>query len=100
MGLVASGKPFFAWVHFESFPAQFLEELKYPYRVVYRPEELGEENKIRQLSEALLLCLQSRKNFVPVSLQNPVFAKFTALAMTKAFVDTFQKLSDEEYTLQ
>ena len=55
MGLVASGKPFFAWVHFESFPAQFLEELKYPHRMVYRTEELGDENKIRLLSERIVI---------------------------------------------
>src|SRR5664279_4556735 len=78
MGLVASGKPFFAWVHFESFPAQFLEELKYPHRVFYRPEELGDEHKIRQLSEALLYSLQNRADFVPVPLQDPVFVKYTA----------------------
>lgn len=93
MGLVASGKPFFAWVHFESFPAQFLEELKYPYRMVYQPEELGVENKISQLSDALLHCVANMENFIPVSLEDPVFVKYTALAMTKTFVDTFQKIS-------
>jgi hypothetical protein len=93
MGLVASGKPFFAFVHSDSFPARFLEELKYPNRVVYRTEELGDENKISQLSESLLSSLQNRQNFVPVSLEDPVFAKFTAKAMTKTFVDTFQKIN-------
>jgi glycosyltransferase involved in cell wall biosynthesis len=92
MGLVASGKPFFAWVHSESFPAKFLEELKYPYRMVYRTEELGDEATIRSLTEALLSCIKSRDSYVPVSIEDPVFAKFTAAAMTKSFVETFQKI--------
>ena len=92
MGLVASGIPFFAWVHADSFPAKFLEELQYPNRLVYQTEELGSEKKVDQLYEALALSIQNRDKFVPVSLDNPVFNKFTAKIMTKTFVDTFQKI--------
>jgi hypothetical protein len=99
MGLVASGVPFFAWVHADSFPAKFLEELQYPNLLVFRNEQLGTENKVEELAECLLMSLRNREQFVPVSLENPVFKKFTARAMTKNFVDIFQKIIDEEHTL-
>jgi glycosyltransferase involved in cell wall biosynthesis len=92
MGLVASGTPFFAWVHADSFPGKFLEELQYPNRLVYQTEELGSEKKIDELYEALVHSIRSRNEFVPVSLENPVFKKFTAKAMTGEFVETFQKI--------
>lgn len=91
MGLVASGKPFFAWVHTESFPAQFLEALQYPHRLSFQTAELGDEKKIGMLADALLNSLQNRGHFVPVPLEDPVFINHTARAMTKIFADTFQK---------
>jgi len=93
MGLVASRKPFFAWVHADSFPARFLEELCYPHRLFFQTEELGNDGKIAKLSEALLYSLQNRERFTPVSLEDPVFSKYTAKAMTKTFTDTFQKIN-------
>jgi len=93
MGLVASGIPFFAWVHADSFPAIFLEELQYPHRLVYQNDELGAEKKIEKLSEALLNCLNSRDKFIPIPTDNPVFSKYTAKAMTKTFTDTFEKIN-------
>jgi glycosyltransferase involved in cell wall biosynthesis len=91
MGLVASGRPFFAWVHAESFPAQFMEALQYPHRLFFQTAELGDEKKIAQLAEALLHSLQNRESFVPVPMEDPVFINYTAKAMTKIFADTFQK---------
>jgi hypothetical protein len=93
MGLVASGRPFFAWVHDESFPAKFLKELQYPHRLFFQTEELEDEKKAKELSEALLYSLQNRDRFIPVPLENPVFKKHTARAMTETFADTFQKIS-------
>ncbi|MDP4251709.1 MAG: glycosyltransferase [Bacteroidota bacterium] len=93
MGLVASGRPFFAWVHEDSFPARFLKELEYPNRLFFRTEELGDERKVRELADVLLFSLQNREHFIPVSLENPVFNKYTAKAMTATFADTFQKIS-------
>jgi len=92
MGLVASGKPFFAWVHADSFPAKFLEELKYPHRLFFQTEELGTEIKEEKLSESLLYSLQNRDKFIPIPTDDPVFSKYTAKAMTKTFTDTFQKI--------
>jgi hypothetical protein len=92
MGLVASGKPFFAWVHADSFPAKFLEELQYPHRLFFQTEELGSEKKINHLAEALLYSLHNRDRFIPIPTEDPVFIKYTAKAMTKTFVDTFQKI--------
>ena len=94
MGLVASGKPFFAWVHTESFPAQFLEALQYPHRLSFQTAELGDEKKIGMLADALLNSLQNRGHFVPVPLEDPVFINHTARAMTKIFADTFQKTAN------
>jgi Glycosyltransferase Family 4 len=93
MGLVASGRPFFAWVHADSFPAKFLEELQYPHRLVFQTEELGTDKKIEKLSEALLYSLKNREQFIPIPTDNPVFSKHTAKAMTKTFTDTFQKIN-------
>jgi glycosyltransferase involved in cell wall biosynthesis len=93
MGLVASGKPFFAWVHADSFPAKFLAELQYPHRMVFQTAELGTEKKIEQLAEALLYSLKNREQFIPIPTDNPVFSKHTAKAMTKTFTDTFQKIN-------
>jgi hypothetical protein len=93
MGLVASGRPFFGWVHEESFPAKFLKELNYPDRLFFRTEELDTEKKVKELAEALLFSLQNRERFVPVSLANPVFNQYTAKAMTATFADTFKKIS-------
>jgi Glycosyltransferase Family 4 len=93
MGLVASGKPFFAWVHADSFPAKFMEELQYPHRLSFQTEELGTEKKIKELSEVLLGSLRNMESFVPISKDNPVFSKYTAKAMTKTFTDTFQKIN-------
>ena len=92
MGLVASGIPFFAWVHADSFPAKFLERLQYPDRLFFLTEELGTEKKIALLADTLLYSLQNRDRFVPVSLEDPVFSQYTAKAMTKTFVETFQNI--------
>jgi hypothetical protein len=92
MGLVASGIPFFAWVHEDSFPGKFLRELEYPNRLVYQTDEIGTDKKVDELYEKLVHSIQTRKDFVRVSLENPVFKKFTAKAMTGAFVETFQKI--------
>jgi glycosyltransferase involved in cell wall biosynthesis len=96
MGLVASGRPFFAWVHADSFPAQFLEALQYPHRLFFKTAELGDEKKIAQLADALLYSLENRDSFVPVSVQDPVFSNYTAKAMTKIFADTFQKTANSQ----
>ncbi len=93
MGLVASGRPFFAWVHADSFPAKFLEELQYPHRFVYQNNELGTDKKIEKLAEALLYSLNSRDQFISIPTDDPVFSKYTAKAMTKTFTDTFQKIN-------
>ena len=55
MGLVASGKPFFAWVHADSFPAEFLEELQYPHRLFFQTEELGDRKKDNTISRRLVI---------------------------------------------
>ena len=93
MGLVASGRPFFAWVHEGSFPARFLKELGYAYVEYFATGELEDPGKINQLAKAILNALNERNHFVPVSLQNPVFRQYTADAMTKIFADTFQQIA-------
>jgi hypothetical protein len=95
MGMVASGRPFFAFVNLNSFPATFLAELDFSDKVCFLPDELGHEEKITELADGLLLALEHKDNFVRVERNNPVFLQYTATAMTKIFADTFQKITHE-----
>jgi hypothetical protein len=95
MGMVASGRPFFAFVNARSFPASFLDELHFSDKVFFLPDELDKDEKIDELAYGLLRAIEQRDNFVPVEKTNPVFLQYTATAMTKIFSDTFQKIIHE-----
>ncbi len=99
MGLVASGRPFFAFVHKESFPSVFLEQLGYPYKTVFEPEELGTEKKITQLAADLLLAIRNKDSFTKIDTNNPILAQYTAHSMTKTFSDIFKKIVHEQTAL-
>jgi hypothetical protein len=92
MGLVASGKPFFAFVHADSFPASFLNELDYPNKVLFSPEALDDPNALKELFDGLLKAIQNRNYFAPFSIHHPVLSQYTAMAMTKTFTDVFEKI--------
>ncbi|MBS4044356.1 MAG: hypothetical protein KGZ59_11110 [Chitinophagaceae bacterium] len=87
MGLVASQKPFVAFVHKDSFPALFLKEINYPYVVTYssKNEELP-INQTQKLTEMFETLIKNKNNFIPISLNNPLVLQHTANGMTSAFL--------------
>jgi hypothetical protein len=99
MGLIASQKLFFAFVHKDSFPSRFLEDLKYCYKVDFDIENLSEENKIRELAERILLALKTKDQFIPIDLSNHIFNQHTAKEMTKTFTVNFEKAIYESASL-
>jgi hypothetical protein len=96
MGIVASGRPFFAFVNANSFPASFLAELNFSDMFYFLPDQLEDAEKMKGLEAALHRAIQNRDHFIPVEKENPVFLQYTAKAMTKTFTDTFQKIIHEQ----
>jgi Glycosyl transferase 4-like domain len=92
MGLVASGKPFFAFLNEASFPAHFLKQLQYKDMVVFSPEQLDDSKLTEIVFKALLKAIRDKDQYQAVSTDHPVFSQYTAEAMTKTFTDTFQKV--------
>lgn len=91
MGLIASQQPFLAFVHRESFPSRFLQELHFEYAVNYSGEDgYLPEDRVQALAEKLLHLVNNLPGFKPVSLNDPAFRQHTAWGMTKTFVDTLQ----------
>jgi glycosyltransferase involved in cell wall biosynthesis len=95
MGMVASGRPFFAFVNTNSFPANFLADLDFADRVCFLPDHLNSDATVEELANGLLKAIENRDHFIPVEKENPVFLQHTAKAMTKIFTDTFQKIAHE-----
>lgn len=95
MGLAASGRPFFAFIHKSSFPATFLGQLDYPHTTGFGSEELGTPAKINELAENILYAIKNRDNFKKIDINNPVLAQYTAESMTRAFSDTIKKIIHE-----
>ena len=96
MGLIASQKPFFAFLHKESFPAKFLRECNYPYVVEYT-EQAGElpEDKISEVVNCLTNLCNNIHVFMPVSISNPLFQQHTANAMTAVFAENIKNVMHE-----
>ncbi len=91
MGLIASGKPFIAFLHKDSFPAEFLKHLNYKYIVTYSEKELP-ETKLKELTEKIKELIKNKDNFAKFDLSNPLIQKHTALGMTKEFVMPIENL--------
>ena len=91
MGLIASGKPFIAFLHNDSFPAEFLKHLNYKYIVTYSEKELP-ETKFKELTEKIKELIKNKDNFAKFDLSNPLIQKHTALGMTKEFVMPIENL--------
>jgi hypothetical protein len=92
MGLVASGKPFFALLNKDSFPATFLRQIQYKDMVLFSPDQLGNPALTEIVYQGLLKAIKNKDQYKAVSTDHPVFSKYTAMAMTKTFTDTFQKI--------
>ncbi len=92
MGLIVSKKPFIAFVHKDSFPAKFLQDIQYPYLVTYSEKE--DELPIHQQSkiiEVLNKLYQNIHQFQPVNLLHPLVKENTAEGMTKIFLENILK---------
>jgi len=85
MGLIASGQPFIAFLHEDSFPAEFLKSLNYKYIITYSQKDLP-DSKIGELSVKLKQLINNKDNFVNFDLSDPLIQKHTALGMTREFV--------------
>jgi len=94
MGLVASGRPFFAFVHKDSFPNKFLDELNYPFKTSFDTAELNTDGKTEELARDILHAIGAKDQFKGVDIDNPVLAQHSATSMTKTFSDTFKKITD------
>ncbi len=93
MGLVASQRPFVAFVHKDSFPALFLKEISYPYVVTYSSE--NEElplNQTDKLTEMFVKLINNKNNFIPVSLDHPLVLQHTAKGMTATFLQNISSV--------
>lgn len=93
MGLIASRKPFFALLHKDSFPAQFLNELKYPYLVTYSNKQVDLPiAKVEDIVNTFSALLQNHKAFVPLDINHPLIQENTAKGMTKKFAEPIKNL--------
>ncbi len=100
MGLIASRQPFFAFLQRDSFPAQFLRQLNYPFIIEYTATagDLPEQRQ-QAVEEKLIALIDTLPDFRPVSTDEPSFRQHTAWGMTKSFVDTIQKAEHGQATL-
>lgn len=91
MGLIASGKPFIAFLHEESFPANFLKKLNYSFLVTYSQKILP-KTKFDELKLKIKKLISAKNSFVKFDLSNLLIQKHTALGMTKEFVKPIENL--------
>jgi glycosyltransferase involved in cell wall biosynthesis len=97
MGLVASGKPFIAFVHQDSFPAQFLNSIHYEYFVTYTGQEGNlPSDKGSQLFSKLIQLIDNLDKFTSLYLTHPLIQEHTAYGMTQKFVEPILKILNEQ----
>ncbi|MBX2959501.1 MAG: hypothetical protein KF732_06040 [Flavobacteriales bacterium] len=100
MGLIASQKPFFAVLHKESFPFQFLNSFNYPYLIGYSNEEndlpLDKKEEIRTTITELIRNLNT---FKPIPLDDAKFLQHTAFGMTKNILTPIKEIIDYDQSL-
>ncbi len=94
-GLIASKKPFIAFLHEDSFPSIFLAKLNYPYLVTYSQSNLP-VNCIKNLEKLIDDIMNNKQPFVPLNLDNPAILKNTAYGMTKEFVSLFNQFHNNQ----
>ncbi|MCC6690616.1 MAG: hypothetical protein IT235_03705 [Bacteroidia bacterium] len=98
MGLLVSKKIFAAFVHRDSFPAKVLQELKYPYLVLYSHTSSDLPADHLQEVEIMLENMFSGKfkfegaDFV----KNEFLMQHTAYGMTKQFLDPINELLNKK----
>lgn len=93
MGLVASQRPFLAFLHRDSFPSKFLISVNYPYLVSYSSKENDLPiDHIDELIIQLNRLIRDRNIFQPIPFDHPAVLKHTAYEMTKNYVDEISKV--------
>ena len=100
MGLIASQKPFFAVLHKNSFPYQFLKSLNYKYLVGYSDNEDEVPSKKK---DSLVLLISELINdigtFEPISLNDEKFRLHTANNMTNNILNPIKKIIEDGKSL-
>lgn len=93
MGLIASQQPFFAFLHKESFPYQFLKSFDYPYLVGYSTETDDlPKYKTQELTSTISELIRNLNTFKPIPLDDEKFLKHTAFGMTKTILEPIQEI--------
>lgn len=92
MGLIASGKPFVAFVHEKSFPASFLAAQHYPYVLTYADGDQGPGSVKDKLVSLLAAVNQGRQKFTPLDIHTPAFEEHTAYGMTQKLTESINNV--------
>jgi hypothetical protein len=93
MGLLVSKKTFVAFVHEDSFPAQLLLEINFPYVVTYgQSENKLPIHQIKCLTEIIKKAIAEKDSFTGVDLSHQLIRENTALGMTNFFLEPINKL--------
>ena len=101
MGLVASQQPFFAFLHKDSFPYQFLKSVNYKYLVGYSDEIIEHPNQKKDNLVVLIQMLISNlDSFIPISLENEKFKVHTAYGMTKNILNPIKEIIENDKSLR
>lgn len=97
MGLVASQQPFFAFLHKDSFPYQFLKSFNYKYLVGYSNEK-GDlpENNFNNLVDKINTLILNLNQFEPIPLNDPNFLAHTAEGMTKNILTPIKEIIEND----
>ena len=91
MGLIASEKPFIAFLNKESYPYQFLNKLNYPYLVGYIAEQvLDVEQSEMELTNILQKVIEKRNEFIALEESHPLIEANTARGMTKRILELIE----------
>lgn len=95
-GLIVSEKPFVAFLHRDSFPAQFLIQMEYPFVVTYSNQE-GDlpSNQVSKLTNCLNRIQSEMATFTPLDIKDPRILNHTAKGMTASFVGPMKKIHNE-----
>ena len=101
MGLVASQKPFFAFLHVDSFPYQFLKSVNYKYLVGYSNNEKElpakkKDNLVTLINE----LIENINNFNAISLENEKFKTHTAFGMTENILTPIKEIIENDKSLR
>lgn len=100
MGLIASQRPFVAFVHRESSPYELLRSLEYPYVVGYSGEEGdGPEENYPELLKAMRAVIEMRGTYRSIDCGHPLVAERSALGMTRQFAEPILEILEVKETV-